>query len=522
MAICKILFFLLALCVWCGKCEVFYKRVGDEVSMKCGVDSNSDIDWKFNGESIFSITGKSGTRRKGSSHIAFKASASGDTLKVPRLETRDSGNYFCRQSGKHYTVRVVSAFVKPGPVLLQSSNAELHCDITGDPNTEVQWLRPPNGEEYKEKKQVIQLKSVTSKEAGQWTCLVKKDLKLIVALTVVGLQTTAVNASKGDNIELPCSLPQSVSQRVVGGRWKADHLPKVSFPTLTNTAGEGLHWNGNGLSKVNFTTGQLSTNFDVTLKNVQSSDDGTFVCTVEFDGGVSLSVETTLRVMDKPSGKTKPHSLCVWCGKCEVFYKRVGDEVSMKCGVDSNSDIDWKFNGESIFSITGKSGTRRKGSSHIAEKASTPGDILKVPRLETRDSGNYFCKQSGKHHTVRVVSAFVKPGPVLLQSSNAELHCDITGDPNTEVQWQRPPNGEEYKEKKQVIHLKSVTSEEAGQWTCLVEKKLKLIVTLTVVGWCLSVVVNQNELFFNYYYNVSHFMSVTFVWVSNRPPDHSC
>ncbi|KTF91180.1 hypothetical protein cypCar_00031876 [Cyprinus carpio] len=208
----------------------------------------------------------------GSSHIAFKASASGDTLKVPRLETRDSGNYFCKQSGKHYTVRVVSAFVKPGPVLLQSSNAELHCDITGDPNTEVQWLRPPNGEEYKEKKQVIQLKSVTSKEAGQWTCLVKKDLKLIVALTVVGwcLQTTAVNASKGDNIELPCSLPQSVSQRVVGGRWKADHLPKVSFPTLTNTAGEGLHWNGNGLSKVNFTTGQLSTNFDVTLKNVNT------------------------------------------------------------------------------------------------------------------------------------------------------------------------------------------------------------------------------------------------------------
>ncbi|XP_042596534.1 tyrosine-protein kinase-like otk isoform X2 [Cyprinus carpio] len=331
MAICKILFFLLALCVWCGKCEVFYKRVGDEVSMKCGVDSNSDIDWKFNDESIFSIKGKSGTKRKGSSHIAFKASASGDTLKVPRLETRDSGNYFCRQSGKHYTVRVVSAFVKPGPVLLQSSNAELHCDITGDPNTEVQWLRPPNGEEYKEKKQVIQLKSVTSKEAGQWTCLVKKDLKLIVALTVVGLQTTAVNASKGDNIELPCSLPQSVSQRVVGGRWKADHLPKVSFPTLTNTAGEGLHWNGNGLSKVNFTTGQLSTNFDVTLKNVQSSDEGTFVCTVEFDGGVSLSVETTLRVMDKPSGEGLPCNLQSEIAK--LVEEILGMANSSICGI---------------------------------------------------------------------------------------------------------------------------------------------------------------------------------------------
>uniref|UniRef100_A0A671T279 Tyrosine-protein kinase-like otk n=1 Tax=Sinocyclocheilus anshuiensis TaxID=1608454 RepID=A0A671T279_9TELE len=300
MAICKILFFLLALCIWCGKCDVFYKQVGDEVSMKCGVDSNSNIEWKFNGVLILTIDGRRGTRRKGPSHIVLKAIASGDILKVPRLETRDSGNYFCRQSGKEHIVHIVSVFVKPGPVLVQSSDAELHCDITGDPNKEVQWLRP-NGQKYNEKNRVIHLKSVTSNEAGQWTCLVKDDLKLSVTLTVVGLQTTAVNASKGDDIELPCSLPQRVFQRVVGGKWKADPLKEVSFPTLTNTPSKGLHWNGKDLSKVNFTTGQLSTIFDVTLKNVQSSDEGTFVCTVEFEGGVRLSVETTLRVVDKPS-----------------------------------------------------------------------------------------------------------------------------------------------------------------------------------------------------------------------------
>uniref|UniRef100_A0A671KHN9 Si:ch73-296e2.3 n=1 Tax=Sinocyclocheilus anshuiensis TaxID=1608454 RepID=A0A671KHN9_9TELE len=254
---------------------------------------------------------------KGPSHIALKASASGDILKVPRLETRDSGNYFCRQSGKEHIVHVVSVFVKPGPVLVQSSDAELHCDITGDPNKEVQWLRP-NGQKYNEKNRVIHLKSVTSNEAGQWTCLVKDDLKLSVTLTVVGLQTTAVNASKGDDIELPCSLPQSVFQHVVGGTWKADHLPKVPFPTLTNTPSKGLHWNCEDLSKVNFTTGQLSTNFDVTLKNVNTlhcsswnnpyqKNNHFFV--LEFEGGVRLSVETTLRVVDKPSGKTKQHSV---------------------------------------------------------------------------------------------------------------------------------------------------------------------------------------------------------------------
>ncbi len=46
-----------------------------------------------------------------------------------------------------------------------------------------------------------------------------------------------------------------------------------------------------------------------------------------------------------------------------MFYKRVGDEVSMKCGVDSNSDIEWKFKGELIVTIDGRRGTKQKGIS---------------------------------------------------------------------------------------------------------------------------------------------------------------
>lgn len=94
------------------------------------------------------------------------------------------------------------------------------------------------------------------------------------------------------------------------------------------------------------------------------------------------------------------------------------------------------------------------------------------------------------------LSVFAKPGPVLVQSSDAELHCDITGNSNTQVQWLRPPNGQKHNEKSQVIQLKSVTSKDAGQWTCQVKDALKLSVTLTVVGWCYSVVVIHYECFF--------------------------
>ncbi|XP_059364603.1 cell adhesion molecule DSCAM-like, partial [Carassius carassius] len=236
--------------------------------------------------------------------IASKASVTGETLKVPRLETRDSGNYFCSHSGSvnKHTVNVVSVFAKPGPVLVQSSDAELHCDITGNTDTEVKWLRPPNHEIYNGKNQIIRLKSVISKDAGQWTCQVKDALNLSVTLTVVGNQTTAVNVSEGDDTVLPCSLPQSVSQHVVGGKWEAEHLSEVSFPILKNTENKGLHWNGKDSEKVKFTTEQLGTNFDVTLKNVQHRDAGKFVCTVEFEGGARLSVETTLWVVAKNLG----------------------------------------------------------------------------------------------------------------------------------------------------------------------------------------------------------------------------
>ncbi|ROI36436.1 T-cell surface glycoprotein CD4, partial [Anabarilius grahami] len=249
------------LCTSCGECDVSdkYGQVGGEVTMDCEVPQNRDVEWKLNDNLIVKINGRRGTKQKGPSHIKDKVSVNGGVLKVPRLETKDSGVYSC-SSRKRYTLHVVSVFAKPGPVLVQSSRAELHCDIGENPNTEVQWQSPSN-DQIKDKK-VIHLKSVTSNDDGQWTCLFK-DLKLTLTLTVVGLQTTAVKVPEGENMTLPCSLPRSVSQRVVGGKWTADHLPTA-----------------------------------------QPSDEGKYVCTVEFEGGVKLTAETNLTVVAKASVKT--------------------------------------------------------------------------------------------------------------------------------------------------------------------------------------------------------------------------
>ncbi|XP_052002464.1 uncharacterized protein LOC127657639 [Xyrauchen texanus] len=300
----KIFILLFALWISSGECDdVFYKQAGSDISLSCGVPSDREIEWKFNDTRIFIITGKTGARRKGTSkaveHIISKVHVNGDKLKLPKLETRDSGVYSCRhmQSEKKYTVHVVSVFAKP-PLASPGSGVELHCNIEGEQQATVQWLSPL-GKQYSD--QVISLKSVTSNDDGKWTCQVK-DLKINVTLAVVGLQTKDVEVLQGGNIVLPCSLSNSISSpRVVGGNWKADHFATDSFPALENSYDKGLHWNGKNTSKVRFTRGQLTTNFDINLINVQRSDEGIFVFTVEFEGGLKQTAKMTLKVIAAPA-----------------------------------------------------------------------------------------------------------------------------------------------------------------------------------------------------------------------------
>ncbi|KAA0703150.1 hypothetical protein E1301_Tti010742 [Triplophysa tibetana] len=294
-------FLLLVLHVYPRECFVLYKTAGEDLLIVCGV-SEGDVEWKFNNILIMHINGKTGSKRKGplSSQNPSKYLATTNTLKITRLDKHDSGSYSCSHN-RQYTVRVVSVFVKPGTVLPQSSDAELHCNVDGDPKAEVQWLRPRDGQIYPESKQIIHLKSLTLKDNGQWTCQVQ-GFQINITLTVVGLQTTeALEGTVGRNVVLPCSLPQITSRRVVGGKWEAVHLPEVSSATLDNTQ-KTLQWKGLNTSRVIFANGPLSINYDIKLIKVQPRDAGRFVCTVEFDDGTKLTASTTLTVVAGTSG----------------------------------------------------------------------------------------------------------------------------------------------------------------------------------------------------------------------------
>lgn len=64
------------------------------------------------------------------------------------------------------------------------------------------------------------------------------------------------------------------------------------------------------------------------------------------------------------------------------------------------------------------------------------------------------------------LSVRASPSQVLEQGSEATLHCEVNGpNPETQVHWIKP-DGNTHTEGSGSVHLKSVSSSDAGTWKC--------------------------------------------------------
>ncbi|XP_076827504.1 CD4-2 molecule, tandem duplicate 2 [Brachyhypopomus gauderio] len=324
----------LALCLATGGSENIYEKSGNAVTLDCGdALSNKDIDWKHNDQVITKYYSKSGRISKGSAAVTSKAKLIAPNLQISSLDPQNSGLYSCTgydnknsKITKQYSLSIVS--VTGGTAAVVHSELTLTCDIAGDSQAVVQWLRPDSklfapGKE-------LNIKSVSLDDAGKWTCQIKdkeqEKKKIEVDITVVGFLESSkeLSVNLGGDVELPCCLSSQSSLRVVEGGWARD--PPTNY-LLTLDTMTGLRWNSTQAktSRFKFQTQTLSTNFSVRLTNVQSADAGVYMCTLMFEGKKTLSVSLTLKVVGKavsviPQGKTfwemsvMGVSLQVWVG----------------------------------------------------------------------------------------------------------------------------------------------------------------------------------------------------------------
>ncbi|XP_036436287.1 CD4-2 molecule, tandem duplicate 2 [Colossoma macropomum] len=301
----------LALCAATGRSEVFYRKSGEGVTMNCNnADGAKGIEWKHNNNLIGKISGRSGILSKGITELARKAKVYEIRLQISSVAVSHSGTYTCighdvtnKKVTLHHSLHVMSVSVSPSDTVLISTDVTLKCDVGGESTAQVQWMKPSGVEPYKSSGNTVTLNSVTSADAGQWTCEVRDEKGKVLGtiektLSVTGPLTSPeeVTAPLGGDAKLPCFLSNPSGLHIVGGGWTHNSPHDLQFLALARDA-SGLRWNGNKL-RVAFSDEQLTTNFTVTLRNVQLSDAGEYICNLTFQDGKSLSTGLNLKVKE--------------------------------------------------------------------------------------------------------------------------------------------------------------------------------------------------------------------------------
>uniref|UniRef100_A0A8C5NCG6 T-cell surface glycoprotein CD4-like n=1 Tax=Gouania willdenowi TaxID=441366 RepID=A0A8C5NCG6_GOUWI len=143
----------------------------------------------------------------------------------------------------------------------------------------------------------------------------------------------------------------------------------------------------------------------------------------------------------------------------EVVVTKVGETVTLECGVDTFTHLQWCHKDVKLVSVNGKTVTAR-----LRVKQETKIVISKVTEA---DAGQFTCEADKKtyQHSLIVVSVSVTPSGVLQLGSEAILHCGVTGlTPGSMVQWKGPAG--RGPSASPTVQLKPVAAMDGGIWQC--------------------------------------------------------
>lgn len=438
---------LSALCVALGGCDVFYEQEGEEVIMHCGdADLNRGYEWKHNDALIIRVN-KNGITSRGSSDLSQRVKLTRTKLNIPSVQIRDTGVYKCtgndRKSTQEHRLQIVTVSVSPSGTVLSSNEVTLRCDISDVSRAHVQWLKPPGDEPYGSPgNNIVTLKSVTSADAGRWTCQITENENVVktteVCLFVAGplKSEEEITVPPGSTVELPCFLPSPSPLTIVEGGWKRDPHTDLQFPTL-NQGDRDLRWHGT-LSRVEFSTEPLSTDFSVKLNDVQLSDAGVYVCTLRFKDGQSLNATLNLKVVtgapvppDHPVVTASPEGAadlpCVHSGSGNL--RVVGGKWLRKPPTDA-----WL-----LTLMTVGDGLRWNATDAFKSKVSFSDQQLSsnftvtLNKVERADAGVYICSL-----TLNDGSDWISEVELKVEEEKDTVSNDVRPPPKKERFWEKP------------------------------------------------------------------------------------
>ncbi|XP_064166289.1 CD4-2 molecule, tandem duplicate 2 isoform X2 [Anguilla rostrata] len=312
------LFSLVVLCLGSVRCEELYVQQGKPAKLPC----DGAVEWEYNSMLIIREDSRTGNALKGPAPMKDRVKMKGNGLEISGLVTADAGTYTCK-SRKADTIKhqlyVISVSSSPASPLLQGTQAELRCQVSGRSKVNPSWLRP-NGTRVKTSEAGSStLQSVDVADGGKWACQLTPESKIDLPITVLGLSSTpALTARPGEPAVLRCELSQSWLVGSLGlqeGGWERLSPNPARLLSLEKRADGQLFWNSTGArgSGLKFSQEKLDGNLSVTLKKVTVQQSGKYQCFLKFKDRGNVAAQVSLEVKgDQPNSKGVYLGLSLW------------------------------------------------------------------------------------------------------------------------------------------------------------------------------------------------------------------
>ncbi|XP_035706486.1 basement membrane-specific heparan sulfate proteoglycan core protein isoform X3 [Folsomia candida] len=331
------------------------------------------------------------------------------------------------------------------------SRAELRCiqAFEGDvfDRLYLDWNRSDGGrmpKDYDIRDGILYINDLSHEDAGLYSCFAsnrqgERAFTISARLEVVGSEKCANYAASPPRIQL-----EPARQTVRRG-------DTVTINCLA-TGDQPITLNWYKMDRRPFPPSVLVNGQQLVFRGIEVTDTGRYVCQATNTGGTSESIaEVTVNTGSSSAGPGH--------GARREQKGVVGSTVELRCGIGGNQ-YDW-----------------RKDDEELPRTSIMFGPTLTLLNLQEQDAGRYICtSEQGSDFIdlsvegVQNVHVRIIPSQELIRiGDNVELNCDVEGDPQPQIRWNKMHNGE-FQDNVQIlgsrVKIRDVRNENGGVYRC--------------------------------------------------------